>query len=177
MKVEREILEPTPGVSREIGFYLSGIEETRAQLRDAVADLTSEELARRVLPNAHQIGGLILHIGEAESWWIHSIVAGRELDEEAKQFAHWDDTTETDFAEKNYSAKDCIGKIDEISRMSREILAKFSDEDIDKIFSFNKSDKRIEISLRSILRHLADHEATHKGQILMLKRLLRETQN
>ncbi|HXH69989.1 MAG TPA: DinB family protein [Pyrinomonadaceae bacterium] len=177
MKVEREILEPMAGVPREIGFYLSGMEETRAELRDAVVDITSEELARRVLPNAHQIGGLILHIGEAESWWIHSIVAGKELDEEAKRFAHWDDTTETDFAEKNYSAKNCIEIIDEITRMSREILAGFSDEDLNKIFSFERPGKRIEISLRSILRHLGDHEATHKGQILMLKRLLRDGQN
>lgn len=177
MKVEREILEPMAGVSREIGFYLSGIEETRAGLRDAVANLTDEELARRVLPSAHQIGGLILHSGEAESWWIHSIVAERELDEESKRFAHWDDTTETDFAEKHYTAKDCIEKIDEISRMSREILAKFGDEDLEKIFVMDRPNKRLEISLHSVLRHLADHEATHKGQILMLKRLLRETGN
>ncbi len=177
MKVEREILEPMAGVSREIGFYLSGMEETRAQLRDAATNLTSKELAQRVLPNAHQIGGLILHIGEAESWWIHSIVAGKELDEKAKQFAHWDDTTETDFAEKGYSVKDCIERIDEISRLSREILAEFGDEDLDKIFGFDRPGKRVEISLRSILRHLGDHEATHKGQILMLKRLLRGGQN
>lgn len=177
MKVEREILEPMPGVAREIGFYLSGIEETRAELRDAVADLTVEELARRVLPDAHQIGALILHIGEAEASWIHSRVAGRELSDEVKKFVHWCDTTETDFAEKGYSAKDCIERIDEISRMSRAILAEFGDEDIDKIFSYDRQKGRLEISLRSILRHLADHEATHKGQILMLKRLLREGGN
>ncbi len=175
MKVEREILEPMAGISREIGFYLSGMEETRAELREAFFDLTSEELARRVLPNAHQIGGLVLHLGEAESWWIHSIVAGKELDEEAKQFAHWNDTTETDFAEKGYSAKDCIERIDEISRMSREILAEFSDEDLERMFGFDKKDKRIEVSLRWVLHHLLDHEATHKGQIMMLKRLLRES--
>ncbi len=177
MKIEREILEPMAGVSREIGFYLSGWEETRAQLRDAVKDLSAEELARRVLPNAHQIGNLILHIGEAESWWIHSIVAEKELDDEAKKFAHWDDTVETDFAGKNYAAHDCIEKIDEISRMSRGILAEFADEDLERIFVLDKPEKRLEISLRSILRHLADHEALHKGQILMLKRLLRDGQN
>ena len=177
MKVEREILEPMPGVSREIGFYLSGIEETRAELRDAVADLSSEELTRRVLPDAHQIGALILHIGEAEASWIHSRIAGRELTEEEKKFVHWCDTTETDFAEKNYTARDCIERIDEISRMSREILAGFGDEDLEKVFSFDRQKGRLEISLRSILRHLADHEATHKGQILMLKRLLRGNKN
>ncbi|MDQ3063579.1 MAG: DinB family protein, partial [Acidobacteriota bacterium] len=108
-------------------------------------------------------------------WWIHSIVAETELDEEAKRFAHWDDTTETDFAEKGYSAEDCIGIIDEISRMSREILAKFGDEDLERLFGFDKKDKRIEVSLRWVLHHLIDHEATHKGQIMMLKRLLRES--
>jgi uncharacterized damage-inducible protein DinB len=174
MEVEREILEPMLGVSREIGFYLSGIEETRAELREAVKDLTNEELARRVLPNAHQIGALILHLGEAEASWIHSRITGRELSDEEKIFAHWCDTTETDFAEKKYTAKDCIERIDEISRISREILAKFGDEDLEKVFVLNREKGQLEISLRSILRHLADHESTHKGQILMLKRLLRE---
>lgn len=175
MKVERDILEPMAGVSKEIGFYLSGMEEIRAQLRKAVSDLTDEELARRITPKAHQIGALILHLGEADSWWIHSIVAEKELDEEAKRFAHWDDTTETDFAEKNYSVKDCIERIDEITRMSRKILAGFSDEDLERMFGFDQKDKRIEVSLRWVLHHLLDHEATHKGQIMMLKRLLRQS--
>ena len=175
MKVERDILEPIAGVSKEIGFYLSGMEEIRAQLRKAVSDLTDEELARRITPKAHQIGALILHLGETESWWIHSVVAEKELDEEAKRFAHWDDTTEMDFAEKGYSAKDYIERIDEISRMSREILGGLRDEDLERMFGFDQKDKRIEVSLRWVLHHLLDHEATHKGQIMMLKRLLRDS--
>ncbi|MDQ3750832.1 MAG: DinB family protein [Acidobacteriota bacterium] len=175
MKVERDVLEPMAGVSKEIGFYLSGMEEIRAQLRKAVSDLTNEELARRITPNAHQIGALILHLGETESWWIHSIVAETELDEEAKKFAHWNNTTETDFAEKGYSAKDCIERIDEISRMSREILGGLRDEDLERMFGFDQKEKRIEVSLRWVLHHLLDHEATHKGQIMMLKRLLRDS--
>ena len=59
MKTERKILKPMPGVAREIGFYLSVIEETRAGLSDAVADLTKEELERRVTPKAHQIADLM----------------------------------------------------------------------------------------------------------------------
>jgi len=175
MKVERDILEPIAGVSKEIGFYLSGLEEIRSQLRKAVSDLTDEELARRITPNAHQIGALVLHLGESESWWIHSIVAEKELDETAQKFAHWHDTTETDFAEKGYSAKDCIERINEINRMSREVLAEFGDEDLERMFGFDEKDKRIEVSLRWVLHHLLDHEATHKGQIMMLKRLLRES--
>lgn len=177
MKVGRRVLEPTAGVSPEIGFYLSGIEKVRAQIREAAADLTQEELARRVTPTAHQIGNLILHLVECEASWIHETVGGRALDEEEKRFAHICDTTETDFAAKNYSAAECIERLDRIGRRSREILARFTDEDLEKFFGFERGGKKYEASLRWILIHLVEHEATHKGQITMLKRLMRESQN
>ena len=175
METVKRTLEPMAGFSREIGFYLSAWEKTRAELRKIVSDLTDEDLARRITPEAHQIGALVLHLGEAETWWIHSVVAERKLDEEAKKFAHMHDTTETDFAEKDYSAADCIERIDEISRRSREILAKLTDEDLEKIYSYELDGKRVEASLRWIFCQLIDHEANHKGQISMLKRLLRDT--
>ena len=127
--------------------------------------------------NAHQIGGLLLHIAEAEAGWIHAIIPGKELDEETKQFVHWYDTMETDFAEKGYSAKDCIERIDKIGKRSREILAKFTDEDLEKLFGYDRNGERREVSLRWVLCHLIDHEANHKGQIAMLKRLMRGTYN
>lgn len=175
MEIVKRTLEPVAGVSLEIGFYLSGWEKIRVGLREMVSDLSNEELGIRILPGAHQIGNLILHLGEAEASWIHSIIAGKELDEEAKKFTHWCDTTESDFAEKNYSAKECIERIDEISGRSREILAEFTDEDLEKLFGYDRGNKRIEVSLRWVLIHLIEHEATHKGQISMLKRLLRES--
>jgi uncharacterized damage-inducible protein DinB len=174
METVKRTLEPMAGFAREIGFYLSAWEKTRAELRKIVSGLTDEDLACRITPEAHQIGGLVLHLGEAETWWIHSVVAEKELDEEAKKFAHMHDTTETDFAEKGYSAADCIERIDEISRRSREILAKLTDADLEKIYSYELDDKRVEASLRWIFCQLIDHEANHKGQISMLKRLMRE---
>ena len=175
METIKRTLEPVKGFSREIGFYLTEWEKIRAELREIVSDLTDEELSQRILPNAHQIGGLILHLGESEASWIHSIIAGKELSDEEKKFVHWCDTVETDIAEKGYSTKDCIDKIDEISRMSREILAKFTDEDLEKTFGFDREDKRIEVSLRWVLCSSIGHEATHKGQITMIKRILRES--
>jgi uncharacterized damage-inducible protein DinB len=177
MKVEQRILQSTENATKEIGFYLSGIEKVRAQVRAAAADLTVEELARRVVPGTHQIGNLLLHLGEAEASWIHQTVAERELSDEEKWFAHFCDTTERDYAEKNYSAAECLERIDEISRRSREILARFCDEDLERFFGFERDGKRFEASLRWILIHLIEHEATHKGQITRLKRLMRESQD
>ena len=175
METVKRALEPVTGFSREIGFYLSAWEKTRAELREIVSDLSKEELSKRILPDAHQIGGLLLHLGEAEAGWIHSIIDGKELNEEEKKFVHWYDTTETDFAEKDYSAQDCVERIDEISRMSRKILAKLGDEHLEKLFGYDRNGKQVEVSLRWVLCHLIDHEANHKGQISMMKRLLRES--
>ncbi|HEX8736082.1 MAG TPA: DinB family protein [Pyrinomonadaceae bacterium] len=178
MEIVKRTLEPFDGFSREIGFYLSAWEKTRAELREIAADLSSGELSQRLTPEAHQIGALILHLGESEAGWIHAIIAGKELNDEEKRFVHWCDTTETDFAGKGYSARDCIEKIDKISEMSRAILAKFADEDLEKLFGYERaSGEQVEVSLRWVLHHLIDHEANHKGQISMLKRLLRETQD
>lgn len=176
MKIEKEVFEPVPDFPKEIGFYLSGMDEVRGQLRKAVADLSDEEISAKVLPSVHSIGQLILHIAEAEWWWIQCIVAERELDEEeAREKAHWDVLLDEDFASKNYSARFCIGEIDKISRWTRESLKKFTGRDLERFFGWDRRDgTRMEKSLRWILHHLIDHEAQHKGQILMLKRLLRE---
>lgn len=174
MEIVTRALKSFPDFPREIGFYLSAWEKARAELRELVLDLSVEELSRRILPNAHQIGNLILHIGEAETWWIHSVVAKKELSEEAKKFAHIYDTTETDFAEKGYSAKHCIERIDKIGSISREILKKLTDEDLERIFSYELDGRRVEASLRWILCQLINHEANHNGQISMMKRLMRE---
>lgn len=175
MEITRRALNSPVGVAKEIGFYLSGIEKIRVQIREAIADLTTEELAWRAAPTAHQIGNLVLHIGEAEASWIHETVAERELSEEEQKFAHCLDTTERDYAEKNYTAAECIERIDEIGRRSREILARFVDEDLERCFGYERGEKKFEASLRWILIHLIEHEATHKGQITMLKRLMRES--
>lgn len=173
MEIERRDITPVEAFSGEIAGYLNGLQDVRKRLRIVVSDLTNEELAGRAFPEAHQIGNLILHIGEAEASWIHQRIAGKDLDEQQKKQVHWNDTTERDYAEKNYSAQECLARLDEISRRSREILVRFSDADLDRIFSFERQGKTMEVSLRWVLIHLIDHEAVHRGQISMLKRLLR----
>jgi uncharacterized damage-inducible protein DinB len=175
MEVEKRILAPLPGFSGELAFYLAGWEELRNLLRKTAADLMPEELAARAFPNAHQIGNLILHLGESEAGWIWQIIAQRDLTDDEKKFTHWYDTTERDFAEKNYGAAECLERIDEISRRSRAILAGLSDADLDRFFGYEREGKRVEVTLRWVLIHLIDHEAVHRGQISMLKRILRES--
>jgi uncharacterized damage-inducible protein DinB len=167
------ILNPAKGFSPAIGFYVSGMDEVREQLQQAVAGMTNEQLSQRAVPGAHSIAALVLHIGEAEWWWMQCNVSGHKLTREDRQAAYWDVLKDPDgVAGKLYSAQFCLDEITKIRNQTIDLLGSFNDDDLERIFTFERRGELHEQSLRWILHHLIDHEAQHKGQILMLKRLI-----
>ena len=173
MKPKRLTLLPVEGLAPGLGFSLSAMEEVREQLREAVQGMTDEDVARRAVPGAHSIGALVLHIGEAEWWWMNCIVQGHELTDSDRAQAYWDVLEDpAAFAAKNYSARFCLDTIDRIRAETRAFLSALDDAALEKVYGHEHGGRRMEASLRWILHHLVDHEAQHKGQILMLKRLL-----
>lgn len=168
----RKILNPAPGVSHEIGFYLGGMEEVREQLREAVEGMSDDHIGRPAIPGAHAIGALVLHIGEAELYWMQCVVSGRKVTEEIRRAAYWDVLKDPKrFSEQSYSAEFCLNEIKKLREQTHETLATFKDSDLERVFSIERGGETHERSLRWILHHLIDHEAQHKGQILMLKRM------
>ena len=169
----RGILNSVAGVAPEVGFYLGGMEEVREQVRKAVEEMTDEQIGRAAISGAHAIGALVLHIGEAEWFWMQCVVMGHELNDEDHRAPFWDVLKHPEvFSGKGYSAAFCLNEIKKIREQTHQTLAAFNDSDLDRIFSFERRGEIHEQSLRWILHHLIDHEAQHKGQILMLKRLL-----
>jgi uncharacterized damage-inducible protein DinB len=169
----RKTLNSIPGFSNEIGFYLAGMEEVRGQLHEIVEAMSVDHLGRQAVPDSHSIGALVLHIGEAEWYWMHCIVLGQQVTDEIRCAPYWDVLENPEsFSEKGHSAEFCLNEVKKIREQTYTILAEFQDPDLERIFSFKGRDEPQERSLRWILHHLIDHEAQHKGQILMLKRLL-----
>jgi uncharacterized damage-inducible protein DinB len=170
--MSRRTLDSVSGFTTEIGFYLSGMEEVREQLREAVQGMSDDHLGRPAISDAHAIGALVLHIGEAEWYWMQCVVSGQEVNNEIRCAPYWDVLKEPQsFSGKHYSAEFCLNEIKKIREQTHETLAAFSDSDLERIFSIERGGETHERSLRWILHHLIDHEAQHKGQILMLKRL------
>lgn len=173
MSIKQYALAPAPGVAPGMGFLLAGMDEVRGQLREAVEEMSDEEIARRAVRGAHSIGALVLHIGEAEWWWMNCVIQGHKLTDEDRRQPYWDVLKNASgFAAKNYSASYCLDTIDGIREETRRFLASLGDGNLENIYSHTRGERTMEASLRWILHHLIDHEAQHKGQILMLKRLL-----
>jgi uncharacterized damage-inducible protein DinB len=171
--MSERVLTPHPGLSTGIGYYLSGMEEVRRQLVDAVKDIPDNMIGKPAFLGAHSIGGLVLHIGEAEWFWMQMVVSGRQLTDEIRKAPYWDILDDVDAVARNrYTAAFCLQEIEKIRNQTRDVLFSYNDKDLERIITFERPDKPAEHNLRWILHHLIDHEAQHKGQILMLKRLM-----
>lgn len=169
----RHVLTPHPGLSTGIGFYLSGMEEVRSQVVKAVKDIPNDRIGKPAFLGAHSIGGLVLHIGEAEWFWMQMVVSGHKLTDEDRKAACWDILDEVDrVASRGYSTEFCLQEVEKIRNQTRDVLFSFNDADLERMISFERRGEISEHSLRWILHHLIDHEAQHKGQILMLKRMM-----
>lgn len=171
--MSRHVLTPHPGLSTGIGYYMSGMEEVRNQLIEAVKNIPNNLIGKPAFLGAHSIGGLVLHIGEAEWFWMQMVVSGHKLTEEDRAAACWDILDEIDrVSSRGFSTEFCLLEIEKIRNQTRDVLFSFNDSDLERIISFERRGKTTEHSLRWILHHLIDHESQHKGQILMLKRLM-----
>jgi uncharacterized damage-inducible protein DinB len=170
---ERKLLIPAAGLTPGIGYYFSGMEEVRGQLRKAVAGIGTADIGRRAVPDTHSIGALVLHLGESEWFWMQCVLDGHQLNDDDRQTPCWDALKDPDRVNsREYSAEFCLTEADKIREQSHTVLAKFNDDDLERIFPFEWAGELHEQSLRWILHHLIDHEAQHKGQIMLLRRLL-----
>jgi uncharacterized damage-inducible protein DinB len=168
----RHVLSPHPGLSSGIGYYLSSMEEVRQQVRQAVAGIDTERFVRPPFLGAHSIGALVMHIGEAEWWWMQCNVAGHQMTDEDRKAPYWDVLDDPEgFAKFGYTPEVCLLELDKIRNQTRDVLFSYGDKDLERIITVDRGGETSEYSLRWILHHLIDHEAQHKGQILMLKRL------
>lgn len=171
MTPDQRIVTPLPGFSREIGYYLASWQFGREQTLKLLEDLTPEEIADR-LPGFHSIGAIALHLGETEYWYFQCIARGQEMTDEAQKLCHFCDTFETDH-DKGLSAEYLINTLETISELNREYLATLTDADLEKFHVRADTDPPRELSLRWLLQLSIDHEGHHRGQISMIKRILR----
>jgi uncharacterized damage-inducible protein DinB len=149
------------------------MEEVRGQLSAAVKTVPDDLIGKPAFLGAHSIGGLVLHIGEAEWFWMQMVVSGHKLTDEDREAACWDILDDLErVAQRGYTAEFCLSEIEKIRNQTRDVLFSYNDKDLERIITFERKGQTTEYNLRYILHHLIDHEAQHKGQIFMLKRLM-----
>lgn len=172
MPNQRYGIAPIEGFSPAISYYMAGFEYARSKTLELIKDLTPAEIAKRIMPEIYSIGAIALHLCECEYYWIQSVVRERELSEDEQKFAHMFDGMEND-VDRGFDAAYLLEKLNAISEMNHEHLKTVDDEALDQYFLSRYGERNQEFSLREILQRRIDHEANHRGQMAMIKRIIR----
>lgn len=169
---ERVVITPAAGYPPIIGAYLAKMDDVRSRTLKYVEGLSPEQLAWSPNDKCESIATLLLHIAAAERSWIGEDIMRRPMDE------WWKIAFPIRFNIPQISGK-------ELSYFT-EILANIREETKDALRTLTDDDLTREIapldpseavntekrfSIEWILYHMIEHEAHHKGQIAVMKRL------
>jgi len=166
----------TSGLAPEPGRWYTSLEDLRVQTLLLVHGLEPGPIAWVPGPGCNSIGTLLTHLAESEAFWIVERIGGRPLPAARRELYRMDrfglaGTGQAPLAPASFFAR----MLADLRLECREILAGLSDADLDGMRVWVDPDlpRTQEIfTVRWILRHVLEHEAHHKGQIAMIRRLL-----
>ena len=165
-------ISPPAGFAPRIGQYIAQLEDVRGRTMRYAEGLSPWQLAWFPNPKVESIGTLLLHIAAVETSWIQEDIMRQPMGEE------WRIAFPIRFGIPQISGKPLeffIEKLDSSRAMTRQVLAKMTDADLDRSVTSLDDEGAVEAqryTIEWILYHLVEHEAHHKGQIAMMRRLL-----
>lgn len=170
-------VRPPEGFSPELGLLAATLEAGTLEWQEELGPVAEDLLTQRSFPNGPSIGALLLHLAESEAWWIEEIVAGGKRSAEfllrvkaetsnASQGV-WTDAPRMPFGEY-------LELLEEVRRRTVDLL---KDEVADRVIPIpthlqEMAPGRTGFTVRWIVAHVAQHEAYHGGQAVMIKRML-----
>jgi len=129
------------------------------RLFGVISQLTPEEFIRQANGSPTSVRNLLVHAMSAEWGWL-SRCGGPERSSrlEPNDYPNIESIVET---------------WSKVETWVREFLLKLNDEDLDRRIDFtNERSESRSLSLGSIMRHAANHNVHHRGQISLLLRML-----
>lgn len=162
------------GFDPEIGRWYAGLESVRDMLVRSVEDLSTEALAQRAFAGANSIGTLLIHIAEAELFWIQEVLQGEPLTGQQREEYRFDlfgrpDAPQVEARDFGFFRK----RLETVRSRTRTALRDLSDSDLvtERRWTDGEGGERV-FSVSWILHHVLEHEAHHRGQIALLKSAL-----
>lgn len=164
------------GLSPGLGAWYAALEELRVGTVLLLHNLSPDQLAWSPGRGLNTIGSLVTHIAEAEAFWILEQIGGRPLSPERRELYRMDLFGEPQAPQAPRApASYFIGLLADLRAETREVLAAMTDLDLEGKRVWTPPDRpedREVFTVRWILNHVLVHEAHHKGQIAILRKIL-----
>lgn len=158
------------GLSPRVGKYFAQLEDVRRETKRYVAGLTPEKLSWTPHSTVESIGTQLLHIAGVERSWIGEDIEGRPMGEEwALAFPLRVSLPQVQGEPLEFF----LEKLDAVRAETRDALSRLTDDDLNReVQTLGSPPDGEAFTIEWILYHLVEHEAHHRGQIALMKRLL-----
>lgn len=164
------LIGPVNGFTPQIGTLVTMLNNLSTRVEEAVQLLNQQETDHLLDEKANSIGALIMHLTAAEAYYQVYTFENREFnDEEKKKWQAGLDLGEE--ARRQFKGKDISYYLDiyrEVRRKTIEELSKRNDEWL------AKTEPGMDFNNHFSWFHVMEHQSSHLGQILLLKKRLPE---
>jgi uncharacterized damage-inducible protein DinB len=168
--------DPVEGYTPQIGRYVAQMNEVRADLKREVQALSTEQIDWHPDDKTESIGTMLLHIDGVEWSWIFEDIFGRP---DTEYPGEWREAMPIRLGMPQVQGRPAewyLDKLDATRQRTLEVLRGFTDADLARLVG--ESDPGPGREKRSwlftidwIIWHIIQHEASHLGQIELLRRL------
>lgn len=166
------ILEPGLAGSGEIGAWSAALTDCRARTLKAIAVIDQNELDWRPPLCPNTIGTLLYHIALIEADWLYTEILERPIPEDLKLLLRLADR------ESNGELTSVQG---ETSIQHKHRLARVREELLQALGSMALTEFRrirhlpnYDVTPEWVVLHLLQHEAEHRGQIVVLRKSFKQ---
>ncbi|MDQ2806744.1 MAG: DinB family protein [Chloroflexota bacterium] len=167
--------DPVAGYAPQIGRYVAQLAEVRDHLHEQVVAFTVAQLDWHPDAQTESVGTLLLHLDAVEWSWMHQDIFGAADDAYP---GSWDEALPIRAAVPQVSGRPLARYLDQLAATRAEtlrLLASFTDADLPRLVGEappppGRAARSELYTIDWIIWHVIEHEATHVGQVELLKR-------
>jgi hypothetical protein len=163
------LLNPSKEFSPQIATLVAMLNNLSQRVEEAVSYLNQQELDHHLDEKANSIGALIMHLAAAEAYYQVYTFENRVFnDEEKKQWGVALDLGEEGKTIQGHDAKYYLDIYKQVRKRTIELLASKNDEWLTVVHPADNMNNHF------AWFHVMEHQSSHLGQILFLKKRLPE---
>jgi uncharacterized damage-inducible protein DinB len=168
--------DPVEGFAPQVGRYVAQMNEVRADLTQELEGLTIEQIDWHPDENTESIGTMLLHIDAVEWSWIFEDIFGKP---DTEYPGEWSEAMPIRVGVPQVQGRPIewyLDKLNATRERTLDVLRGFTDEDLKRLVGESEprpgQEKRSYLfTIDWIIWHIIHHEASHAGQIELVKRL------
>lgn len=160
-----------PGYDPEIGLLLGALEDSTREWRESLGRPSVEAIVWQPTADAHSIGAVLLHMIDAEAYWLQSVLGGQRMSAEDSRLLMSEETRQYGGVWPTPPSEPIEWYFDLHERFrARSLEAMVGVDPARKI-----ERKETTFTARWVVAHVVEHDSYHGGQAVLLHELYKKS--